>query len=150
MTQDLNVDRGACPECGAPLVEGMTCWEQLGAIISWEGQDPELQAVHFLTVAAYNLQHSAQFTDEVLAGLRIALIDYLEHGVSTEKLRRRAAYAYEGKRRVLKAKADWQPILRQWPLTIASVYLPDQPTGAADRVRAWATAIRRELYPDRS
>ena len=145
MTQDLNQARGACLECGAPMVDGMTCWEQLGALLSWEGQDPELQAEHFLTVAAYNLQHPAQFTDEVLAGLRVALIDYLDHGVSAAKLRRRAAYAYEGSKRVLKAKADWRPVLRHWPLTIADVYLPNQPAGAAARVRAWGMSIRRTL-----
>lgn len=134
-----------CPECGAPLVDGMTCWEQLGAILAWEAQDPALQAEHFLTVATYNLQHPAQFTDEALAGLRIALIDYLDHGVTAEKLRRRASHTYEGKRRVLKAEADRRPVLRRWRMTIADVYLPDQPQGAAARVRAWAAAVRSEF-----
>ena len=134
-----------CPECGAPLVDGMTCWEQLGGILAWEAQDPELQAVHFLTVATYNLQHPAQFTDEAVAGLRSALIDHLDQGVAVEKLRRRASQAYEGKRRVFKAEAEQRPVLRRWPMTIADVYLPDQPEGAAARVRAWAAAVRSEL-----
>ncbi len=29
-----------CPECGAPMVNGMTCWEMLGAIGAWEYHDP--------------------------------------------------------------------------------------------------------------
>ncbi|HEY0736847.1 MAG TPA: DUF5946 family protein [Herpetosiphonaceae bacterium] len=52
------------PECGGSTVDGLTCWEQLGALIAWEYDDPELAAEHFLTVAAYNLQHPAQFTDD--------------------------------------------------------------------------------------
>lgn len=134
-----------CPECGAPQVEGMTCWEQLGAIGSWEFQDPALMAEHFLTVASYNLQHPAQFTDEALAGLRVAFIDHLDQGVSTQELRRRAASVYEGPKRVLRPAAERRPLLRRWPMTIADVYIPDQPTGAAQRVRQWAAAIRREL-----
>ncbi|MFN8487482.1 MAG: DUF5946 family protein [Caldilineaceae bacterium] len=140
-----NEVRPTCPECGAPLVDGMTCWEQLGGILAWEVHDPELQAEHFLTVAIYNLQHPDQFTDEALAGLRIALIDYLDYGVTAEKLRQRASRAYEGKWRVRKAEAERRPVLRRWRRTVADVYLPDQPQGAAGRVRAWAMAVRSEL-----
>jgi hypothetical protein len=123
----------------------MTCWEQLGAISSWEFQDPELLAEHFLTVASYNLQHPAQFTDEALAGLRVAFIDRLDKGISTEELRRRTARIYDGPKRVLRPEAERRPVLRRWPMTIADVYIPDQPTGAAERVRRWAAAIRSEL-----
>ena len=132
-----------CPECGAPRVEGMTCWEQLGAILAWEWQDPELQAEHFLTVACYNLQHPAQFTDEALAGLGIALADYLE-GMPTQEIRRRNSRAYEGNKRVLKPEAERQPALKHWSKTIADVYIPDHPEGAAQRVRDWGAAIRAE------
>jgi len=77
--------------------------------------------------------------------LRIAFIDYLDHGVSAQTLRQRASRAYEGKRRVLKDEADRQPVLRHWGMTIADVYLPDQPQGAVERVRAWAATIRSQL-----
>ncbi|HMQ53100.1 MAG TPA: DUF5946 family protein [Anaerolineae bacterium] len=145
MTELHDSPRTSCPECGAPQVAGLTCWEQLGAIIAWEAQDPELQAEHFLTVAAYNLQHPAQFTDEALAGLQTALIDRLDKGVAVEVLRRRAAAAFEGKKRVLKKEVERRPVLRPWPMTIADVYRPDQPEGAAERVRRWAAGIRSEL-----
>ena len=133
-----------CPECGAPCIEGMNCWEMLGAIIAWEYQDPELMAEHFLTVASYNLQHSAQFTDEALVGLRMALIAYLDHGVSPAELRRRFV-GYDGKRRVLKPESERQPTYRAWPLTVASVYTPEHPEGAAGRVRTWGTSIKNEI-----
>ncbi len=136
---------GACSECGAPRVMGLSCWEQLGALIAWEGSDPELLAEHFLTVTCYNLQHPAQFTDAALANLRAAMMDRLDKGVAVEELRRRAARRFEGKTRVLKPASERRPVLREWGMTIADVYTPEHPDGAADRVRAWAATIRREL-----
>ncbi len=54
--------RTTCPECGAPVVDGLTCWEQLGLLIAWEFQDPELQAEHFLTVSSTtcSIPHSSR------------------------------------------------------------------------------------------
>jgi hypothetical protein len=124
----------------------MSCWDQLGAIIAWEYQDAELLAEHFLTVASYNLQHPAQFTDDAIADLREAFINYLDNGVRVPELRRRMAGAYEGKRRVLREEAERNPVLRRWEMTVADVYLPDQPQGAAERVRRWAAAVRRGLW----
>jgi uncharacterized protein DUF5946 len=133
------------PECGAPMVRGMTCWDMLGGIIAWEYQDSELMAEHFLTVASYNLQHPAQFTDAAVAGLRALFIERLDHGLAIAEIRRRVGAAAAGAARVRKPESARQPVLRQWAMTIADVYLPDQPAGAAERVRAWAAAIRREL-----
>ena len=133
-----------CPECGAPQTDRMNCWEQLGGILAWEAHDAELANVHFLAVASYNLQHPAQFTDEALAGLRAALRAYLDEGVPAAELRRRAARAYQGNRRVLRPGGERQLALRRWPTTIADVYLPDQPDGAAERVRQWARSINGE------
>src|SRR5438552_18838915 len=145
MDQGSNKAIGTCPECGAAGVHGMTCWERLGAIGAWEFQDPELMAEHFLTVASYNLQHPAQFTDEALSGLRLAFIERLDRGTPVGELRRRAARAYEGKRRVLKPESERKPVLRSWSMTIADVYMPEGPQGAAARVRAWAASIRKEV-----
>jgi hypothetical protein len=145
MDQHVNNDVAACPECGAPAVDGMSCWEQLGLLLAWEYDDPELAEEHFLTVASYNLQHPAQFTEAALGGLRASFIERLDHGLAVEEIRRRTARATEGKTRVLKDEAERRPILRSWGMTIADVYLPDQPAGAAERVRMWAAAIRSEL-----
>jgi hypothetical protein len=123
----------------------MRCWELLGAVLAWEWHDPELQAVHFLTVAVYNLQHPAQFTDAALAGLRQALIAHLDDGTGVSEIRRRMGGAFAGPQRVLRPEAERRPTLRVWALSIADVYAAGQPSGAADRVRRWAAAIRREL-----
>jgi hypothetical protein len=145
MTQQPGNLQTRCAECGAPAVDGMTCWEQLGAILAWEAHDPELAAEHFLTVACYNLQHPAQFVDEVLAGLRSALVERLDSNLPVAEIRRRAGRANAGSRRVLRPVAERRPVLHQWGMSIADVYLPGQPAGAATRIRAWAAAIRREL-----
>ena len=145
MEQHEHPDQTRCRECGSPQIDGMTCWEQLGAILAWEAHDHELLAEHFLTVACYNLQHPAQFTDAALAGLRGAFIERLDDNLPVAEIRRRAGRANAGSRRVLRPEAERRPVLRRWGTTIADVYLPDQPEGAAARVRAWAAAIRREL-----
>ncbi len=67
MAQATDKAAETCLECGAASVDGMNCWEQFGAVIAWEFQNPELFAEHFLTVSSYNLQHPAQFTEEALA-----------------------------------------------------------------------------------
>jgi hypothetical protein len=126
-------------------VDGFGCWEQLGLLLGWEGDDPQLQAVHYLTVATYNLQHPAQFTPDALAGLRAGFVDHLDLGVDVADLRRRAARASAGATRVLLPVAERRPRWRPWSLTIADVYTPGRPEGAAGRVRAWAEAVRREL-----
>jgi hypothetical protein len=114
-------------------------------LIAWEYDDPELQAEHFLTVACYNLQHPAQFTEATLAGLQALFIERLDHGLGIAEIRRRVGQAAAGATRVLKTEAERQPVLRQWTMTIADVYLPDRPDGAAGRVRAWAAVIRRAM-----
>lgn len=136
-----------CPECGAPPTSGMTCFEQLAAVLGWESVAPELAALHFYTVAAYNLQHPARFTDEALEGLRITFREAIDQGLSGQEVRRRVdrRLAQAGKKKVLKAEADRRPIRRTWSKSLADVYLPDRPQGAAERVRAWATAVRAEL-----
>lgn len=134
-----------CLECGASTQDGMNCWEQLGGILAWEAHDTELAAEHFLTVACYNLQHPAQFTDEAMDALRAGFKARMDEGVSTGQLRRQMSNQFEGSKRVLKRESEQQPVLRQWRMTIANVYLPGHPEGAAERVRQWAKMIRQEL-----
>ena len=135
----------SCPECGADKIMGMTCWEQLGGILAWEWHDPDLYTEHFLTVASYNLQHPAQFTDKALEKLREVFIAHLDNGTTANLLRRQMARTAAGEKKVLNDIPARQIILRHWRMTIADVYLPNYPEGAAERVRAWARSIRSEL-----
>lgn len=145
MNEQQDADRSTCPECGAPRVEGMGCWEQLGMVIAWEADDPELLAEHFLTVATYNLQHPAQFTDQTLAELRAAFVDRLDRGASVREIRDRMGRIFAGSTRVLRPEAERRPVPRAWSRTVADVCIHDRPQGAAGRVREWAAAVRREL-----
>jgi hypothetical protein len=133
-----------CSECGAATFAGARCWEQFATVLAWEWSDPELQAQHFLTVAAYNLQHPSRFTEEALAGLRSAFMDHLDHGVPVAAIRRRAS-PFDGNRRVVRSEAERRPVLREWPLTIADVYEQGRAEGAAERVREWAALVRAQL-----
>jgi hypothetical protein len=140
-----DADRGgSCPECGALQVDGLDCWGQLGQIIVWEWEDPELLAEHFLTVASYNLQHPAQFTDEAIDALRGAFLQRLDTGIPIAEIRRLVGRAAEGSTRVLRAPSERQPVLWDWSVTIADVTAPG-PREAAVRVRAWAASIRTEI-----
>ena len=134
-----------CPECGAAVVDGLDCWGQLGGVLAWEVDDRELAAVHFLTVASYNLQHPAQFTTEAINGLQTLFCQHLDEGIPIQKIRQQVSAAAEGQTKVLKPEAERRPVLRPWPMTINAVYIPDHPENAAERVRQWAAAIRAEL-----
>ena len=114
-------------------------------MLAWEWQDPETFDLHFVTVSTWNLQHPAQFTDAAVMGLRRVYIDHLDHGRPVLDIRREVSSAANGSTRVLRPEGDRRPDLRRWDLTIADVYLPDQPQGAANRVRAWSVAVRRAL-----
>jgi hypothetical protein len=145
MSDQIALPAYHCRECGAPRVNVMTCWEILGALLAWEYDDPELQAEHFLKVASYNLQHPAQLTEAVLAGLQTVFIERLDHGLGITEIRRRLGKATAGATRVLRPESERQPVPRQWTMTIADLYLPDQSEGAVGRVRAWLATIRRQL-----
>jgi hypothetical protein len=114
-------------------------------LLAREQEDPELLAAHYLTVACYNLQHPARFTEDALVSLERGLIDHLDHGIPVPVLRRRAAAAFDGRTRVLVKPPERRPLRRHWKMTIADVWLPEFPEGAAERVRVWAASIRSSL-----
>lgn len=136
-----------CPECGGPAVDGLTCFEQLAAMGAWEYQDPELLALHFRTVASYNLQHPSAFTNETLHALIQVFKEAIDEDLGNAEVRRRMRRVLDvdGPTKVLRPEGARHPVLRRWELTISDVYLPDHPVGAAERVRAWSECIRRAL-----
>ncbi|MDF2535362.1 MAG: hypothetical protein K0R18_1521 [Bacillales bacterium] len=140
-----SIEQKVCLECGAPEQERLNCWGQLGALIAWEYDDPELLAEHFKTVASYNLQHPAMFQDNALEGLRQVFCEHLDHGLPISEIRKRIGKLGEGTNRVLKKENERTPFLRHWPMTIDKVFIPGHPDGAAQRVRDWAKSIRNDL-----
>jgi len=81
------------------------------------------------------------------AGRQATYSDYLDHGLTVAEIRRRVGKSAAGAARVLKPESERQPVLRQLAMTIADVYLPDHPQGAAERVRAWSAVIRHAITP---
>lgn len=134
-----------CRECGAAITGGLDCWGMLGQLIAWEYEDPELLALHFFTVASYNLQHPAQFRDDAFDGLKQLYCEALDKAWSQPEILKAARRANTGAGKVLKKPQEQVPVLTSWPLTIADVCLPNQPEGAPERVRAWVKAIRAQL-----
>lgn len=138
--QTLGAACGECPECGAAQVP-LTCQQRLELLLAWEVDDEELRAQHFLTVASFNLQHPAAFTEDAIAGLEQALQGYLDGRLAIADIRRRASHAT----RVHRPRDEVRPRRRSWPKTIDAVAVPEQPGGAAKRVRAWAESIRGSI-----
>jgi hypothetical protein len=138
--QTLSSAPSECPECGA-VQAPLTCRQRLELLLAWEVDDDALRAQHFLTVASFNLQHPAAFTDEARAGLEQAFAGYLDGRLTIADIRRRAS----GAARVHRPADEVRPRRRDWPMTIDAVAAPEQPTGAAQRVLAWAESIRRSL-----
>lgn len=133
-----------CSECGALSHDGLSCRERLHGILALESKDSELQSLHFLTVAAYNIQHPAQFTHDALAGLKKSFVDYLDGRITIEDIKERTR-EFNGPKRVLKPALERAPVLRCWDMTTADVFLPFQPQGTAERVKKWAESIKSEL-----
>ncbi|HEX9795992.1 MAG TPA: DUF5946 family protein [Anaerolineales bacterium] len=133
----------SCPECGALYPGGMNCRQMLASVLGWEGKDPELAALHYQIVASFNLQHPGQLTDEAHTALRDSFVGYLAGELTPAEIRRQMAAAFEGRKRVLRQPGEWNPVLRQWPMTIADVFVKGRGVGAVDRVGHWAEVVRQ-------
>lgn len=137
------IPRGACAECGGPFIDGLVCREMFETLLAWEWQDPELGAVHFLTVSSYLLQHPASLTEEAARGLLATFAQVLNGDMTIAQVRAQAARAYDGASRVRRPAHEVQPQRRTWSMTVADVYAGGQ-AGAAERVKTWAQVIRAE------
>jgi hypothetical protein len=140
-----NKDLAVCPECGASKVTGYTCWDMLGQVIGWEYGDPELASEHFMTVACYNIQHPAQFKDEVISDLKQLLAEYLEKKMTVKQIREYVSSRTEGKVKILKEKNEVTPVLKKWEMTIADIYTDPKPENPAEKVRQWGNLINLEI-----
>ena len=145
MEKGVAKSENRCAECGVVIVDGITCQDQLTTILGWEGQDPELFRVHFYTVASFNLQHPAKFTNEALTELRTNFIQVFDGKTTLDTLAQRMESKFEGNKRVLKDEEERRTVLQEWLVTISDVYNSGRPDGASYRVRRWASTIRKTL-----
>ena len=140
MLEELN----KCGECGAEKVDGLSCFERFGTVLSWEATDQELLGLHFWTVACYNLQHPAQFTDDAIKGLKEVFCEAYDKDVPISYIRKKMSRLTDGKFKVIKEQAS-EPKLVKWSMTISDIYNQKQPDRAADRVNQWRKTVREEL-----
>jgi hypothetical protein len=138
-----------CLGCGAefPASAGAThrymlssagCWAAFGAVLAREYADPDLFAVHRLSVDAYAVQHpglpssrpAVQSVSLHLARLTLQL----ERGLSAERANAAMVQLAE-----YKARFHWlEPPASLGAITVAQVALSTDPVEHAAAVRAWA------------
>ena len=137
---------GACPQCGAPDRDELTCRAQWDELLALEFSDARAGSVHFLTVACYQLQHPESFPldPDVRQQLRGALHDVLVHDRPMAEIRDAVQRRYDGARRVRAATPAPARRQRPWSRTVHDVGPPDA-DHHVERVRAWARGVHRDL-----
>jgi hypothetical protein len=144
-----------CPECGAPLPEGVSCRDYFHELLVLEGQVPGAAGglPHLLAVAAYNLQHPSAFMPAALFGLRRTLADVLAGRATVDDARRRARYATDGETRVIRRvdtviSDDDRTRLNvwptEWPRTVLDVCRV-RPEQYVESVQQWAQAVNATI-----
>jgi len=139
-----------CPDCGAVIKDDLTCRSIFDEFLVREFTDPEYGVVHLLTVACYMIQHG-QYSDDALIWMEQRLRDYLEKGLSSEQIRRRAMKETDqGKRDWIVTRRPGDPPQRQiaWSMTIVDVALRVKDAESyRESVKEWAHITLREMKP---
>lgn len=138
-----------CPECGAALEAGKTCQDDFHQMLYWETEDPSLWEVHHLMVLCYHLQHPTLYSPEGLAWAKETLVEFVEHEVTTQEVRRRNRTNLDSGNRKWKIKGTpdlhgsyAHPI--SWMMTAADVTAGSM-SDYCDNVRAWARSVLMSL-----
>ena len=138
-----------CPECGSPLVEGVTCQDHFHQMLFWEAENPALGIVHHLMVLCYHLQHPSLYSPDGLT-LSIRLLDeFVSQGITPQEVRRRKHKALDSGRRAytITARPDSRgsyshPVI--WSMVAADVVAAGKDR-YCDSVRAWARSAYEAL-----
>jgi hypothetical protein len=134
-----------CPECGAAGRGGKRCEDDFHQMLAWESEDPTLWEVHHLMVLCYHLQHPSLYSPDGLAWAKGMLVEFVEHDVTTEDMRRRNRTRLDSGNRKWKIKGTpdlhgsyAQPV--QWTMTASDV-TAGTTSDYCDNVRAWARSV---------
>jgi hypothetical protein len=144
----------ACPECGAPAVNGRSCRELYEELLELETSDPTgAGSVHNLSVLCYVLQHPRDYSDAALSWGVSSLRECLDNGHSRKKPQPQSRGLFNSLflRALFRHKPKATPASRpalpsRWRMTIDQVYLP-HPQGHPERVQQWARAILADITP---
>lgn len=137
-----------CPGCGArfasfdgPVHEYMesspACWHAFGEVLAREYCDPDLFAVHRLTVDAYAVQHPGGESRQAVQSVGVHLVRlclFLEQGLSPDEAN--SAMLRVGRTKALMVKLPRPMTLGA--LTVADVLATDSKEAHARAVPEWA------------
>lgn len=142
------MDPSVCPECGAVISGDRSCQNLFDEFLALEFTDAGFGQVHFLTVAAFMVQHK-RYSDEALVWIEQKLRDYLEKGLSTEEIRDQAG------RDADQTKRSWKVGRRQteknlpdvnWKKRITDVKFSEGDSEAYRReITAWAKSTLDDM-----
>jgi len=114
-----------CPECGADWTINNMCEACFHEALYWEWQH-QLFEVHHLLVLCYHLQHPSLYSPQFLNGAKEMLMQFVEHGVSPQEMRKQIQYVVYSGQRDFKIKGTQdvygtydRPV--EWEMRIADV-----------------------------
>ena len=129
-----------CPQCGAELPSGKTCWDRFDLCLAKEFEHPDTYgAVHYFTVACYLLQHNA-YSREAWLATRAGLAQVVRQGLTPAHLRRQNRQKLDsGQRKWKVTRGEKLAAVNSivWTRTIADVRLDTPEMYCAD-ARLWA------------
>ena len=132
-----------CSECGAP---NAICQARFDEFLVLEFTDARFGAVHYLTVAAYMLQHSSKLTMEGWLFERVMLRQFLIEKKMPAFIRKLNHDKVDGRKRDFKIKSKTgRPVISRntWEKSILDVRTDNAEDYCAD-VKTWAMAVLHE------
>ncbi len=134
-----------CPQCGAVYAAPETCQDRFNLAQSLELEQPELYAVHHLSVPCYMLQHN-RYSAKGWQYARGLLVEFIHNGKSPQEIRKGSRKQVDSGHRTWSLThgpklAGVEEI--DWSFTIADVRL-DTPEHYCADVRAWTESILRD------
>ena len=137
-----------CPECGTQLKNSQTCLDHFHMMGFWE-LDHQLYDVHHLMVLSYHLQHPITLSQEWIEGAKKQLIDFLEHGVTPQDMRKRIASDVDSGTRDYKIRATPDSTAQYTNPITWSMTAQDVVEAGMDQyytsVEQWARSILKDL-----
>jgi hypothetical protein len=140
--------KGFCPECGGTYKDNRTCQQIFDEFLALEFTEPSFYEVHFLTVACFMIQHR-RYSDRALVWIDSKLRDYLDKGLSSDKIRAHTNWESSQenhKWKILRGPHDRKLPEIAWSKRISDVAYPEnEPAAYCREITDWARSTREEM-----
>lgn len=138
-----------CPECGAARQGERICIDDFHQMLAWEAENPAFWEVHQLMVLCYHLQHPSLYSPEGLTWAIHVLAEFVEHGVTTQEVRKRNRDTLDSSKRKWKVTGTSDSFGKyerpvHWEITAADVIAGGM-DNYCESVRAWARSTLEVL-----